>query len=656
MHVGYRLSTSPINRRLTCLALLAAVLGWPCPASGGEPGVIIWVHPDNTPKCLRIESAASGVVAALRAADGRSIQTVDGLRRAGWRVADDGLWETPPRSGGRKLTFAVSGLPAGTHRVFVRFFSQPRVPGNEWWYITRAGLGSAKGKGFTYKSGTVIQGTGGHDPTTLYEAEVGEAGSEQNPLSTISLWIERYQWSQTSRVGSIRIETVPSMRYAKTQERTAENDAVRAALLAHGPSAPGVERPYGIGVVSGALKLRPKTCVGLQGREIAGEIRVAAARGEYESRQVLVYPPVQSLRGVQLETSALTGPGGAVIPASEVLFAPVGYCPYTMPSDLSVHGYWPEPVLTFLKSFSVEQHDVQSLWFRVHVPRGVRPGEYRGSATIRPENAAHTTIPVHVTVWDLDRPAMPHLRVVVGCNRPGAFEMSYGLNPGSIYGFRDEWMEEMPKWAAAGARAINLAYIWGRQLDKRTKLPTEQQLDEWVAQIRQRYDAATKAGLRDACYVYLFDEAKSEWDPAMRLVSQRFRKEFPDLLLLTTAHRAWSADGPVKDGGATIDAINGWCPIIFHYRHAAAAEARRWGKQVWWYTCNSPQKPYPNVLMTHPLIDIRLLMGFMAFAYQTDGFLYYATAGGYYKNVPAITSGPYTAWGIPDNAHNHLYQ
>jgi hypothetical protein len=110
------------------------------------------------------------------------------------------------------------------------------------------------------------------------------------------------------------------------------------------------------------------------------------------------------------------------------------------------------------------------------------------------------------------------------------------------------------------------------------------------------------------------------------------------------------------DGGDTISDINGWCPLTFHYRPDAAAEARGRGRQVWWYTCNSPEKPFANIMMTHPAMDARLLMGFMAFAYQTDGFLYYATTGGNWANTPAITDGPYTNWPIVDNAHDHLYQ
>jgi hypothetical protein len=261
-----------------------------------------------------------------------------------------------------------------------------------------------------------------------------------------------------------------------------------------------------------------------------------------------------------------------------------------------------------------------------------------------------------VRVWDSALPRWPRLRVVVGCNQVGDFEMSYGLNPSTIYGFDDRWLGEFPRWAAAGATAINLGYIWGQQLDPQTKLPSDAQLDEWVAQIARRYEAATAAGLREACYVYLFDEATAEWDPAMRMISARLRREFPELLLLTTAHRAWYPKGEVQDGGGTIEDINGWCPGTYHYSFDKAAEARRRGRQVWWYTCNSPEKPYANVMMTHPAMDVRLLMGFMAFAFQTDGFLYYATFGGPYQNMPAIKTGPYTQWALEDNAHNHLYQ
>jgi hypothetical protein len=639
-----------LPRVMTVVFCVVSASAW------AEIGLVTWLQPQADGR-LAAQSACPGVAVSLRAADGTLIPDAAGLAAAGWHGVDGGLWETPKRAGGGKLLIAVTGLPAGTHQVFLRYFSQARLPGNPWWFALQAGLeGGNTARGWLDQNADrIISGTGGHDPTTLYETLVGTVGGEEEPVSQVTLWVQRYEWSELARIGAIRIETDPSMHAGTTDAPTPINDGIRATLLANGPQTEG-KPAYGVAVVSGTLKVRPKSFAALQGQELLAQVDLAAARGEYESRQIVLYSPDRDLEGVTLQGSDLTGDNGQVIPADELLFAPVGYCPYRLPSNLSIHGYWPEPILTFLKEFSVRRGDVQSLWYRVHVPRETPAGTYRGTVRISAKDAPACTLPVVLRVWDFALPLMPRLRVVVGCNQVGAFEMSYGLNPSTIYGFDEKWITELPAWAAAGATAINLGYIWGKDLDQETKLPTAAQLDDWVAQIGRRYLAATTAGLRSACYVYLFDEATAAWDPALRLISRRLRQEFPDLLLLTTAHRAWSPGGVVKDGGGTIADINGWCPLLNHYDPKLAAEARLQGRQVWWYTCNSPEKPFPNLLMTHPAMDVRLLLGFMATAYRTDGFLYYATAGGSYGNLPAISEGPYTKWAIVDNAHDHLYQ
>ncbi len=625
--------------------LAAALPAW------GDIGLVTWLHPQVDGR-FALESAVRGVEVRVATADGTPVVDAETLRAAGWEWSGDGFWQTPRRAGGGKLLITVSGLPAGTHQVYLRYFTQPRIPGNPWWFILLRGLDDGRPPS---EPDRIVAGTGGHDPRTVYETHLGIVGTEEQPTAQLTLWIERYEWSELARFGSIRIETDPSMNYSTTAEPSPANERIRATLLENGPREDG-KPVYGVAVVSGTLKVRPKSFTALEDQPLASAISMSAAKGEYESRQVLIYSPARDLVGVTVDCSPLTSETGDVIPATELLFAPVGYCPYRVPHNLTVHGWWPEPILTFLKQFTIQGGDVQTLWYRVHVPRDVRAGVYRGTVTVRAEGAPACTVPVDLRVWDFALPKWPRLRVVVGCNRVGEFEMSYGLNPSTIYVFDDRWTEEFPRWAEAGVTAINLAYIWGKQMDPQTKLPTDAQLDEWVTQIRRRYEAATRAGLRDACYVYLFDEATAEWDAAMQMVSGRLRQEFPDLLLLTTAHRAWYPGATVQDGGATIEDINGWCPATFHYNYEEAAKARRLGRQVWWYTCNSPEKPFANILMSHPATDARLLMGFMAFAYQTDGFLYYATAGGTYENRPAITEGPYTQWAIEDNAHNHLYQ
>lgn len=616
-----------------------------------EVGLVTWLHPQADGR-FAVESAVPGVAVRLQAADGNEISDAAGLKTAGWEWSGDGFWQTPRRAGGAKLRMTVRGLPPGIHQVYLRYFTQPRVPGNPWWFVLLRGLEEGREPS---EPDRIIAGTGGHDPNTVYETHLGTVGTEEQPTAQVVIWVERYEWSELARFGSIRIETDPSMNASTTAEVTPTNERIRLALLANGPKVDG-KPAYGVAVVSGTLKVRPKSFATLENQTLASGISMSAAKGQYESRQVVVYSPERDLSGLVLECSPLIGEGEAAIPPENVMFAPVGYCPYRVPQDLSIHGYWPEPILTFLKELKIRPGDVQSLWYRVRVPRYAEAGVYRGTVTIRPKDAPACSLPVEVRVRDFALPKWPRLRVVVGCNQPGEFEMSYGLNPGTLYGFDDNWLEEFPRWAEAGVTAVNLGYIWGQQMDQQTKLPTTAQLDGWVAQIRTRYEAATKAGLRDSCYVYLFDEATAEWDPAMRMVAKRLRQEFPDLLLLTTAHRAWYPEADVTDGGGTIEDINGWCPGTWHYSYNEASEARRRGRQVWWYTCNSPEKPFANIMMTHPAVDVRLLMGFMAFAYQTDGFLYYATTGGNWAGTPAITDGPYTQWPIVDNAHDHLYQ
>src|SRR5689334_6950849 len=50
----------------------------------------------------------------------------------------------------------------------------------------------------------------------------------------------------------------------------------------------------------------------------ATAVTLAAARGEYESFQVVVTAPAGGLTGIRLQATDLQGPGGATIPASNL--------------------------------------------------------------------------------------------------------------------------------------------------------------------------------------------------------------------------------------------------------------------------------------------------------------------------------------------------
>jgi hypothetical protein len=346
-----------------------------------------------------------------------------------------------------------------------------------------------------------------------------------------------------------------------------------------------------------------------------------------------------------------------VIAAAAIRFNPVGYVPVEVPHVPSEHGWWPEPILTFVDRFTIQRGDVQSLRYEVEVPRDAAPGMYRGTVTVRPANAPPVDVPVTLRVWDFAVPNMPHFRVVMGIYplEHTEFVMRYGINPSSIYAFNgvDEILDRFPAWVEAGATAVNLGYVNLRPRDPDTGEPTvpdEAALDELVATIGRRYDAAVDAGLKDAAYVYMYDEAGSEWFPAMETVSKRLRESFPELRLLSTAHGR---------NHARLDTIDAWCPSARRLFTDLAEEMRAQDKELWWYTCNSPARPYANLFLTQPATAHRMLMGFLAFAAKTDGFLYYAAHGGRVNGANAnVTTGPYT--NIPvsltgRDAHDWMY-
>ncbi len=631
--------------------------------AAGDVGRITWVHWRDAGRPAYIQSPDDGVEVSLkRASDNRVLSDAEALREAGWNLTRDGFLRTPERSGGEKIIASVKGLRAGTHEVYLRFYTQPKERGNSWVFCTKAGLDPPDVKQmersliFDLPDSRIVSGTGPGDPDTVYEVRIGAAGSGKAPVSSLDVWVERYVWTQFSKIGSIRIETIPSVDYAYTQDANDYNDNWRSTFLGNGSTGSDAKEAYGVKVCSGALKVRPKSFTSLDGQHLTDVIEMAAARNESENRQVVIYSPNKDLKNVRLSASDLRSNSGETISADNVRFVPVGYVYYGTPYDLQTHGYWPDPILEFdlksfnCKSFNILRHDVQTLWYGLRVPSGTKPGVYRGKAIIEADNASVVEVPVELKVWDFELPKMPHFRFVVG-GVNNKFQMKYGICPSNIYGFHPEWKSEFASWAAQGVRAWNVDYIHFRQdhemFDKETKMPKKEELEKWLDRTAEILDLAETHGIRDKAYLYIFDEAPADWQPAMQEFASEVHKRFPGLPIMTTSHDATFGES------SGLDEIDWFCPLLTHYPGTLdnIAKARARGKQVWWYTCNNPNKPYANFIMGNSAMDGRMLVGFMSFAYEADGFLYYAI--NISSNSP-ITDGPYTTWHVEDTGHNYL--
>ncbi len=162
-------------------------------------------------------------------------------------------------------------------------------------------------------------------------------------------------------------------------------------------------------------------------------ISLSGARGETVDTQIVVQGPSSGLTNVNLSASALTGPGGATIPASDITLyreyylSVTGTASYGGGSNPPLgSGTYPEPLIPFndpetgaplcasaatLKACnaSVTAGQNQPYWIDFSVPHGATnspSGTYTGTISIAADQGT-VSFPVSLTVWNFELPAQP---------------------------------------------------------------------------------------------------------------------------------------------------------------------------------------------------------------------------------------------------------
>jgi hypothetical protein len=163
-------------------------------------------------------------------------------------------------------------------------------------------------------------------------------------------------------------------------------------------------------------------------------INLSSGRGETGDTQVIVQAPSGGLTNVNISASALTGPGGATIAASNITLYREFYVTVNGTTNYGGgsnpplgSGTYPEPLIPFndpqppgsplcgtsaaLKACnaSVLAGQNQPYWIDIFVPRGATncpPGTYTGNVSVTADQGS-ATIPVTLTVWNFELPLQP---------------------------------------------------------------------------------------------------------------------------------------------------------------------------------------------------------------------------------------------------------
>ncbi len=139
------------------------------------------------------------------------------------------------------------------------------------------------------------------------------------------------------------------------------------------------------------------------------EIKISAARGEYEPFQVVIRPDKgKVLKNISFEFSNLISKDGKTcIDRSNITYNPIGYVNIEKPGDIWSHkGDWPD-ILLSKKIFNADKNENYPVWATVYIPQGTLPGNYNGVIKVKSAEDVLASVKLLVNVWNFSLPEAP---------------------------------------------------------------------------------------------------------------------------------------------------------------------------------------------------------------------------------------------------------
>jgi hypothetical protein len=422
-----------------------------------------------------------------------------------------------------------------------------------------------------------------------------------------------------------------------------------------------------------ALKIRPNT---LAPQPAGTTVAAKGARGEGTCVQVVLRSDVAEA-GVTPSVTAFVGPGGASLAPGTLTLYRVDYINVTAVSDAAgALGEWPDPLVPIGQPFngapfSLTAGRTQPVWLDFRIPRATLPGDYAATFELRDAGGALLgSMPLRLTVWNIDLPPTSSLPTSYGFSRGAAFAIHYpGFPIQSNNTLADQltqryqaeaaahritldvvdawvggqppaldWTEWDPFVSAPGASSFLVPWPPGIPADPRTWSAAQTQMARnFWATAGQHY--ATRGWLAQS-YLYTKDEPQAADYPINIGQSQNVHQADPRLRSLVTHE---------YDAGLAAGNFDIWVPNITQFDPAQAGSLaaayqneQANGKDVWWYDSNNSNFPdpinqqygkWPDEFIDHHGVN-QLVHGPVTWKYRLDGYLYYNTIQAYEAQNP----------------------
>jgi hypothetical protein len=432
------------------------------------------------------------------------------------------------------------------------------------------------------------------------------------------------------------------------------------------------------------------------------EVKLAAARNEWESFQILIRSD-QQIKGVRIEAGELRGPDRTVLDTSHAYlfrqhqlhieagtYRNEGFKPDWFPDPLipfqhPVSGEKLEAARFKAVSFDLPANETHGFWVDLYTPANAKPGEYRGIYRVTSESGQSVEIPVSLTVWDFSLPRVSTLVTAFGS--PAQRMRDYYRQRAKA------GKEPEPKdWTAIENQCAQLLtehrinatppseYLRPvAQPDGSFRIPAEklQALREFVDRYHVNaiqiphpesvvkdpelerdklkawlaaFDQAAKELNRPyiVFYTYLKDEPNTEEDYRYVQKWGRAIREAKSIVKVLVVEQTWTSPG---EGGADsawgdlYGAVDIWCPLFSLHKQDSAAQRQALGEMVWTYTALCQGEPTPWWHTDYPLLNYRV-PAWIAWRYKMKGLLYWGGMS-YWREVD-------DPWTQADTYHDKL--
>ncbi len=363
-------------------------------------------------------------------------------------------------------------------------------------------------------------------------------------------------------------------------------------------------------------------------------IQLNAARGEYESVQVVIQAPPSGLKNVNITFSDLRGPNQQLIPRQNITLYREHYVNVRQPSIIGKGtnrglgaGWYADGLIPFIDPatqkppmqgglkavpFKLPGNQNQPIWADIFVPRQSVPGNYQGTFTVTTDRGK-TQGQILLNVWNFELPLKPSLKSSfdfwTAKSKSANIELlKHKLMPKHVA--PEDQRELIEKW---GLNSINLGY-WSEADVKSCKMTSAPAVEKIRATLAQYSPSLLR-------YNYTADEI-DQCSNLHHTIKQWARNLHTagasNLITMKPTPPLYNAPG----GRSAVD-IWVLLPKMYDEAKANVLQVLRKGNMVWSYNALVQDDYSPKWQIDFKPINFRIQPGFINQSLGLTGLLYW---------------------------------